>query len=63
MHNLPFPVIRSDERRCAVGWMLSATGWFSIVAFVLLCLALMAIVGNVNESLALILCVGLPIAF
>ncbi len=52
---LPFPIIRSDERSPAVGWLLSSAAWLGIVGFMLLWFAMMAIIPGETESPFLVL--------
>ncbi len=59
MHNLPFPVVRVDERRIAVGWVLSAAGWVSILGFVPLSIGLILPIMDVHPFPGFILGLGI----
>lgn len=64
MYNLPFPVIRSDERRFALGWTLSAIGWFSIFSGFSVCFWLaIRFTTDLNLFLGFILAIGILASF
>src|SRR6266481_2970767 len=62
MHNLPFPIIRPDERRSVAGWMLSAAGWFSIIGFGLLWTFMLGLITDENAFVVYILGLGMIFA-
>ncbi|HMD87288.1 MAG TPA: hypothetical protein VKO18_21580 [Terriglobia bacterium] len=64
MPDLPFPIIRTDERRSALGWMLSVAGWFSIFGgfFMAFWLAV-RLIEDANPFVGFILGLGLLAAF
>lgn len=56
---LPFPIIRAEERRPVAGWFLSSAAWVALYGFVILLLAISALIIDANGFLGFVVGLGI----